>query len=124
MNDISCQSDIYLLVKQFYFKLFKDDLLKGFFTHLDTDEKLEAHLAILVDFWQQQLFYTGTYRRNALKPHLKLHHKIPFKKEHFERWLNLFYETIDINFKGLKSHQAKVKAQSIATVMQIKISQL
>jgi len=124
MNDISGQSDIYLLVKQFYFKLFKDDLLKGFFTHLDTDEKLEAHLAILVDFWQQQLFYTGTYRRNALKPHLKLHHKIPFKKEHFERWLNLFYETIDINFKGLKSHQAKVKAQSIATVMQIKISQL
>jgi len=124
MNDISGQSDIYLLVKQFYFKLFKYNLLKDFFTHLDTDEKLEAHLVILVDFWQQQLFYTGTYRRNALKPHLKLHHKIPFKKEHFERWLFLFNETIDKNFKGIKSHQAKVKAQSIAAVMQIKISQL
>jgi len=124
MNDISGRTDIYILVKQFYTKLFKDKLLKPFFVDLDTDKKLEMHLTILVDFWQQQLFYTGTYGRNALQPHLKLNKKIPFKKEHFERWLLLFNKTIDENFNGLKSHQAKVKAQSIATVMQIKFSQL
>jgi len=124
MNDISGRTDIYILVKQFYTKLFKDKLLKPFFVDLDTDKKLEMHLTILVDFWQQQLFYTGTYSRNALQPHLKLNKKIPFKKEHFERWLLLFNKTIDENFNGLKSHQAKVKAQSIATVMQIKFSQL
>jgi len=124
MDDIKERTDIYLLVKQFYIKLLKDKLLKVFFTDLNTNKKLEAHLAILVDFWQQQLFYTGTYSRNALKPHLKLHYKIPFKKEHFKRWLFLFNKTVDKNFEGSKSHQAKVKAQSIATIMQIKISQL
>ncbi len=124
MDDIKGREDIYLLVKQFYTKLLKDDLLKHFFADLNTEKKLETHLNILVDFWDHQLFYSGTYNRNALKPHLKLHYKIPFKKEHFERWLHLFNETADENFKGIKSHQAKVKAQSIATVMQIKISQL
>ncbi len=124
MDDIKGRTDIYLLVRQFYNKLLKDELLKVFFADLDTDKKLETHLAVLVNFWQQQLFYAGTYSRNALEPHLKLHYKIPFKKEHFERWLFLFNKTIDENFKGLKSHQAKVKAQSIATIMQIKISQL
>jgi len=124
MNDIKGRKDIYLLVKQFYTKLLKDDLLKYFFADLNTDEKLETHLNILVDFWDHQLFYSGTYNRNALKPHLILNHKKPFLKNHFEQWLKLFLETVDELYDGLKAHQAKVKAQSIATVIQIKISQL
>jgi len=124
MNDIKGRKDIYLLVKQFYNKLLNDDLMKIFFTDLNTKEKLETHLNILVDFWDHQLFYSGTYNRNALKPHLKLHYKKPFLKKYFEQWLHLFSETVDEHYNGLKAHQAKVKAQSIATVMQIKISQL
>jgi len=124
MADIANRNDIYNLVKQFYIKLLNDVVLKHFFEDLNTDEKLEKHLQILVNFWEQQLFYTGTYKRNALKPHLDLHHKKPFAKKHFDQWLNLFNETVDQLYDGIKAHQAKVKAQSIATVMQIKILQL
>lgn len=124
MTDIATREHIYILVKQFYVKLMKDALLKHFFEDLNTDKKLERHLQILVDFWEQQLFYSGNYKRNALQPHLKLHHKKPFLKEHFKQWLHLFTETVDELYTGIKAHQAKVKAQSIATVMQIKISQL
>ncbi len=124
MADIANREDIYNLVKQFYLKLLADADLKHFFEDLNTDEKLEEHLQILVNFWEQQLFYKGNYKRNALKPHLDLHHKKPFAKKHFNKWLKLFTETIDCYYDGIKAHQAKVKAQSIATVMQIKISQL
>ena len=124
MEDIANRVDIYNFVKKFYVKLLEDTLLKPFFIGLDTDEKLEQHLQILVNFWEQQLFYTGTYKRNALQPHLDLNHKQPFKKEHFDQWLILFNQTVDELFIGVKSHQAKNKAQSIAIVMQIKISQL
>lgn len=124
MTDIATREHIYILVKQFYVKLRQDALLKHFFEDLNTEGKLERHLQILVDFWEQQLFYTGNYKRNALQPHVQLHHKKPFLKKHFKRWLYLFTETIDELFDGIKAHQAKVKAQSIATVMQIKISQL
>jgi len=124
MIDILNRADLYLLVKQFYVKLMNDALLKPFFADLNTDEKLEQHLQILVDFWDQQLFYNGTYHRNALLPHLNMHQKLPFKKEHFKQWLSFFGQTVDQNFVGEKANQAKIKAQSIATVIQIKISQL
>lgn len=124
MIDIVNRDNLYLLVKRFYVKLLDDNLLKAFFADLNTDEKLEHHLQILVDFWDQQLFYNGTYNRNALQPHLNLHQKLPFKKELFEQWIKLFNQTIDENFEGAQANQAKIKAQSIATVIQIKISQL
>ncbi len=124
MSDIANRADIYNLVKQFYSKLLVDTDLKHFFEDIDTEDKLEKHLQILVDFWEHQLFYSGTYKRNALQPHLDLHHKKPFTKQHFVRWLKLFTETVDKHYNGIKAHQAKIKAQSIATVMQIKISQL
>lgn len=124
MADITNRTDIYNIVKLFYVKLIDDAVLKHFFASFDTDEKPEHHLQILVDFWDHQLFYTGVYRRNAMQPHLNLHHKFPFKKEHFEQWLKLFNQTVDELFEGIKAHQAKNKAQSIATVIQIKISQL
>lgn len=124
MRDIKNRTDLYILVKQFYIKLFDDTLLKPFFADIDTDDKLESHLQILVNFWDQQLFYKGTYNRNALQPHLTRHQKLPFKPEHFKQWLKLFSQTIDENFDGEKANQAKIKAQSIATVIQIKISQL
>lgn len=124
MVDILNRNDIYFLVKQFYEKLLDDALLKIYFKEMDTDEKLEHHLQILVNFWDQQLFYNGTYRRNALQAHLNLHQNLPLKKGHFAQWLKLFSQTIDENFDGEKANQAKIKAQSIATVIQIKISQL
>jgi hemoglobin len=46
------------------------------------------------------------------------------QKEHFERWRKLFDETVNENFKGEIAHAAKTRALSIATVMQLKVSQM
>jgi len=123
-KDIQNRVDIYLLVKDFYVKLLNDDLMHQFFEEFTNPQLLEKHLQILVDFWDNILFYSGTYQKNAMKPHLELQPKKPFKKEHFKQWLLHFNNTIEEHFSGEIAHAAKSRALSIATVMQIKIEEL
>ena len=61
---------------------------------------------------------------DRLFQHLVLHQQSPLTKQHFVTWLRYFKESVDELFEGEKAFQAKERATSIATVMQIKISQL
>lgn len=122
-KDIGSREDLFLLVKNFYNKLLTDDSINYLFTDV-ANINLEHHLPVLVDFWDNILFGSDTYRKNAMLPHLILHKKSPLKKHHFETWLKYFQVTVDELFEGNKAFLAKERAQSIATVMQIKISQL
>lgn len=124
MKEIENREDIYLLVSEFYKKLLIDKDIKHFFDDIVKDNDLEKHLQILVDFWDNMLFHTGVYNRNAMQPHLALHLKKPFQPIHFKIWLNHFNNSIDENFKGELAHAAKTRAQSIAMVMELKIKQI
>ncbi len=120
-KDIETREDIYKLVKLFYIKLMKDELVKHFFVDFKNPNLLEEHLLILVSFWENILFYTNGYRKNAMLPHLKLNKTKPFKKEHFKAWLSAFNLSVDELFSGEKAHAIKSRALSIATVMEIKV---
>ena len=124
MKEIENREDLYALVSEFYKKLLIDDNIKHFFDDMVAKDGLEEHLQILVDFWDNMLFYTGVYRRNAMQPHLVLHLQKPFLPEHFKIWLGHFNNSIDENFTGELAHAAKTRAQSIAMVMEMKTSQL
>lgn len=119
-KDIGSREDLFLLVKNFYNKLLSDDSISYLFTDVATIN-LEHHLQVLVDFWDNILFGSDTYRKNAMQPHLVLHKKSPLKKHHFETWLRYFKESVDELFEGNKAFIAKERAQNIATVMQIKL---
>lgn len=121
LNDINTREDIELFVTEFYQKLLSDDDINHFFEHIRKENILERHLAIITDFWQDILLGTNNYSKNAMKPHFELHKKIPFKKAHFNAWLHHFTQTIDKLFKGEKAEIAKQRAQSIATIMRIKL---
>ncbi len=123
-TDIQNRKDIYLLVKAFYVKLMKDELLSHFFEDFSNPELLETHLQTLVNFWDNILFYSGGYRKNAMEPHLKLQQTKSFNSNHFKRWLSIFNSTVDELFEGEIAHAAKTRALSIATVMEIKIKNL
>lgn len=122
-KEIENREDLYLLVSEFYVKLLKDDDIKHFFEEMVAEGGLEEHLQILVDFWDNILFFTGSYRRNAMRPHLILNQTKPFLKEHFKIWLKHFNATIDELFIGELSHAAKTRALSVATVMELKVNQ-
>jgi hemoglobin len=120
-RDIIDRQDIYIIVDDFYKKLLQDQEMKHFFEKFKEEIELQKHLDVLVDFWDNVLFYTGSYNKNAMLPHIKLNKTKPFHKRHFNLWLQYFYESVDKNFEGETAEIAKNRATSIATVMQLKI---
>lgn len=119
--DISSREDLRLIVKTFYEDLLDHEELSPFFEEFKDAHKLEAHLKILVDFWDNTLFYSGTYTSNAIRPHIEVHEKKSITAMNFEVWLNLFNKSVDQHFKGLHATTIKNRALSIATVMRIKL---
>lgn len=122
MDDIQSQDDLYLLVDEFYKKLLSDDTISYIFTEV-VKIKIIEHLPILVTFWSQAILGTGGYTRNLTEIHLDIDRKEHLTPELFNIWLGHFNQTVDENFIGQKAEQIKTQALSIATIMQIKISQ-
>ena len=122
-KDIEDREDLLKLMQIFYKKLLSDNSISYFFTSV-AKINLEHHLPVLVDFWDSILFQSGTYQKNAMQLHIVLHQKSPLAKHHFETWLRYFKESVDELFSGDNALVIKEKATSIATVMQIKTTQL
>ncbi len=122
-KEIENRDDVIRLVNTFYDKV-KPDPLIGFFFNKVVDVHWEKHLPVMYTFWENIIFHTGGYTGNPMRIHMDLHQKSSMKKEHFDRWIQLFNETVDELFEGEKAVQAKQRALSIATVMQINIAQL
>ncbi|HRG81022.1 MAG TPA: group III truncated hemoglobin [Chitinophagaceae bacterium] len=120
--DISNRQDLLFLMQQFYIKLLADSSISYLFTDI-AKINLDHHLPVLVDFWDNILFESDTYRKNAMQPHMTLHAQSPIEDHHFETWLQYFKATVDENFEGEKAFLAKERATSIATIMKIRVKQ-
>jgi hemoglobin len=119
-RDIESKKDIELLVDAFYEKV-KADPVIGYIFNDVRKVNWKKHLPVMYDFWDNAIFYTGGYTGNPLKTHEQLHAFCHLDSRHFDRWTELFTATVDELFEGDKAGLAKQRAQSIATVMQIKI---
>ena len=117
---IAAFEDVQLLVRSFYNKVLSDDILSHYFSYVFAHH-WEKHLNVLDTFWSNILFYTGGYDGNPLQTHQTLHHFKGLSSAAFDRWLQLFNQTVDELFEGEKAALAKQRALSIATVMQLKI---
>jgi hemoglobin len=119
-KDIETTSDIQLLVDTFYQKVISDSTIGYIFTEM-VKVNWEKHLPVMYKFWENSLFYTGTYEGNPMELHKHLNRVIPLSALHFKQWILLFTNTVDELFEGTTAAVAKQRATSIATVMQIKI---
>ena len=120
--DIQSRKDIELLINSFYEKVKKDDII-GFIFRDIAKVNWEQHLPIMYDFWETLLLDAASYRKNAMEVHYTLNRKIPLKEKHFQRWIQLYFETVDELFSGKVATSAKTKAKSIADLMQFKMKQ-
>jgi hemoglobin len=109
-KDIENRRDIELFVNEFYNKVKADDLLEPVFGNLNWPQ----HLPIMYNFWGSLLLGDQTYSGNPLQKHLPL----AIDSKHFDQWLKLFIQTLDENFTGEKTAEAKLRAQSIAHIFQ------
>lgn len=119
-HDIQNKKDIENLVNTFYEKVKKDSTISHFFTDV-VKVNWESHLPIMYKFWENVVFYTGSYDGNPMEKHKEINLKSHISTEHFKQWTMLFNETVDELFEGEKADLIKQRALSIATVMQIKI---
>lgn len=119
-KDITNRKDIELLINRFYECVKEDPVIGYFFTDV-VNVYWEKHLPVMYDFWENILFYSGTYNGNPMAIHKNLHKLSPLKKEHFDQWLQLFRNTAQRLYNGPNTDKIIQRAQSIATVMEMKI---
>lgn len=118
-RDITTKYDIERLVKNFYTKLNAHADFEEYFSAVNIN--WETFLPTLQAFWENIIFFTGNYDGNPMQRHKLLHEHKPLKKELFNKWTEIFNSTVDELFQGEKATLIKQRANSIATVMQIKI---
>lgn len=119
-QDIQNRADIETLVNQFYDLVKVDPEIGPFFSGV-VSVNWEKHLPVMYAFWENILFYTGGYEGNPMQKHLSVHKMAPMTKAHFDRWLLLFFRTVDALFEGENAEALKQRATSMATVMQLKM---
>ena len=115
-NELLNLDDVKLLVNTFYSKIREDALLGEIFNGVIGD-RWSVHLEKMYRFWQTILLGDHTYFGSPFLPHANL----PIGKEHFDRWLSIFYLTIDDLFEGTKADEAKWRAEKMAIMFQSKI---
>ena len=116
LKEIVSREEVKQLVNSFYEKVKQDELLAPAFEHVYWPH----HLPIMYNFWSSVLLGDMSYNGNPFSKHKEL----PIKREHFGRWLELFMETVDSEFRGPVAEEAKNRAKTIATMFQYKMGLL
>ena len=108
-NEVT-KENLNILVIKFYTKVLKDDLIGPIFTDvLGKDLKSDTwqtHIQLLTDFWASIALGDFAYTGSPFAPHVKLRDKLSI--ESFERWLKLFFETLNTVYKPLLADRKSV----------------
>lgn len=115
-QDIQHIDAIEHLVDSFYAKVDRDKLLGPIFNRVIGDS-WDDHLSKMYRFWQTVLLEEKTYYGSPFFPHADL----PVEKKHFDRWLKLFEQTLDENFEGETTEEARWRAHKMAEMFRFKI---
>ncbi|WP_269221906.1 group III truncated hemoglobin [Flavobacterium sp. IMCC34518] len=115
-KDITNIGDIQLMVDTFYSNIRKDELLGTIFEE-KIGNRWPEHLEKMYRFWQTILLEEHTYSGSPFPPHKQL----PVEKQHFNRWMEIFTETVDSLFTGPLAEEAKLRGQNMAEMFNYKI---
>jgi hemoglobin len=114
------RNNIELLVNSFYTRVKADALLGDIFNNVE-NFSWETHIPIMVDFWETLLLGTTSYNGNPMIKHIELNRRTPLTSQHFNRWKELFYQTLDELFEGSQVQEAKRRVEAMSGLMQYKL---
>jgi hemoglobin len=103
------------MVRRFYQDVAQDDLLGPVFNEVARVQWAE-HLRKLTAFWCRALLGLDGYEGNPFRAHSLIHDREPFTWGHFERWLQLFHDTIELGWVGPNATRALALAHNMARV--------
>jgi len=114
-GDLDEPSDVAEMVRRFYRDVAQDDVLGPLFNDVAQVDWAE-HIPKLSAFWCRILFGTSGYTGNPFRAHQRVHARRPFTAAHFDRWLELFSEAVDMGWTGTNAETAKALARDVARV--------
>ena len=114
-RDLDHPDAIAEMVRRFYADVAQDDLLGPMFSDVARVDWSE-HLPKLAAFWCRVLLDLPGYSGNPFRAHALVHAQRSFTPAHFDRWLSLFRDTVELGWVGPNATRAVELARSVAQV--------
>jgi hemoglobin len=102
-------------VDRFYGEVRADSELGPIF-EARVGDRWEAHLDRMVDFWSSVLLASGRYRGNPLEKHATLS---GLESRHYDRWLELFEQTLGEVLPGPLATDVLARARRMRVVLDV-----
>ncbi len=112
-RDLDTPDEIAEMVRRFYTKVDRDELLGPMFNDVAEVDWAE-HLPKLTAFWCRALLGIPGYTGNPFQTHATVHRKRPFTGAHFRRWLELFHTTLEQGWAGQAADRAHRLVDDVA----------
>lgn len=109
MTDINTNDDVKLLVDTFYARAREDDFISPIFVKFI--DNWDRHHIKLYQFWRTVILKQKAY---SAKP-VQMHFKMPLTQAHFDRWLEIWIDTVDNLFEGENAEIAKFRGKKMAS---------
>lgn len=114
-GDLTTRAEIDALLLAFYGRALHDEQLGPVFAAAQMD--LITHLPRIGDFWEVSLLGTGSYSGRPMRLHAHLAEACGLVPELFDRWLELWHETLAELYAGPVADRAGTDAMRMANGM-------
>lgn len=114
-RDITTGNDVGVVVCSFYRAVIPDPLLGPLFKRYGVD--WASHIPKLERYWEHVLFERPGSPVNTIAAHGPVQRATPFGREHIDRWVELWEETVDESYVGPVAERAKQRARLIARAL-------
>jgi hemoglobin len=119
-RDLDTVDEIFEMVTRQYSDVVQDDLLAPYFTFGPGYLDWQAHIGSVADYWNHVVLLAPDYDIDVLEGHRHLHHHRPFTPALFDRWLQIFLDTVDGGWTGPNATLAKKRATGMARAMSLR----
>lgn len=109
-RDLDTSEEIFEMVTRQYVDVVPDDLLQPYFNFGPGFIDWQSHIESVTDFWCHVLLFAPDYEIDVIEDHRHLHEQAAFTPELFDRWLQVFHDTVDSGWTGPLATAAKKRA--------------
>jgi hemoglobin len=113
-QDLDSPEEIFEMVTRQYADVVQDDVLAPHFSHV---VEWQALIGSISDYWDHVLLYAPSYDIDTIEHHHQLHGSAPFTPEAFDRWLQIFHDTVEGGWSGPNAEIAKKRGTGMAWAM-------
>jgi hemoglobin len=115
-RDLDDPGEIAEMVRRFYREVAQDEILGPIFDGAMAVDWAE-HIPKLTRYWERMLLGLPGYDGHPMEAHRRVRERSPFAPDQFDRWLELFVETVDGGWVGPVAQLAKQRAVAVATAI-------